>query len=202
MSIFYEYDFYIPKIDKEAALPQLRAAIEKRMMADTNDSSKFLNNATKLNKGSKLLMRIAGALFILLGIVLILQNFVLGNVMPALPVIGIILIIWGFFNIFYMARKHTDAYTKAATAFLSDQSGEMALRSSVTFGIKEMLIRKYNGGEKRVHYTDVNSVVETEDYFIVFFNEPLIILEKAVLSSDELKTFREFLSEKTNFYSV
>lgn len=196
-----QYIFHFSDLDSNKLLPQTSRALEKRTELLSRKQAPALWQYTdKLNasaKGqpkSRLRTRLMSILCLLLGIFLFVPGLVKPQELLVPLLVGAAAIGAGIGGL-WRSRKHkANRFDKSAKLLLQ---GKRAA-ASIAFDESGMKITAAEDNEL-IPYASLEYIIEAEDILLLFFDEKVMLLQKAELAEDFYE-FRQFISEKAAEY--
>ena len=203
------FAFALENREPEALMSQLRTGLEKRTenisrerYPDLWKRTDKINAMTGGKKRSRLRTRIMSAICLILGIVLFVPGLVEPELLTVPLIIGALAIGAGIGGLWRSRKGRKDPFLKAAEKMLSDRQEFWMDGLQLLFGEEEMLLTGEQVEEMEVPYGLFECAVETEELFLLFFDEQVMLTHKQDLRQGDVDAFRRFLGAKTRLWQT
>jgi len=213
-----KYLFQVTSLDADTLHPQVSAALETRTQllsrARTPGLWKYIDKRSAASKtkarskSSGISARLRGAVFLVLGILLMIPSLMKPEELPFLLLAGLIATAWG---VSLLRGKRPgeismdERFDRAAETLLThmaealdthsfqvecSDSGLTFTTESASSGIQS----------DTVAYNELEFIIETEDLFLVTYQRQAVLLPKAALVTASFDEFHSFLSQRTSVF--
>ncbi len=205
------YEFQITPYDTENLLQQVSRALEKR--TELVSKARYpglwenIDKLTAMSKGrrrSRLRTKIMSVICLVLGVILFIPGLMEPQELLVPLLAGALAIGAGIGGLWRSRKRRENPFDQSAKRLLMGKDTISAEQSLVvSFSASGMEIRADDSDPQRIPYSDFESVIETNDLFLLVHDTRVTVLQKKDLTSHTTPEFCAFVSENVpSFQSI